>query len=107
MRKPLRTPTPPDDLSDLIPLREVGRHLPHRSGRALHHSTVYRWATRGVAGVRLQTLRAPGAGRCTTQQWLREFVAAVAALRDPPATSSGARTAATLARHGLRGRAAR
>lgn len=46
--------------SDLIPLIEVPSLLPRRAGRAMHVSTVYRWAQQGVAGVRLNTCRIGG-----------------------------------------------
>lgn len=48
-------------VEELLPLREVPRRLPIRpSGKKLHVSAVYRWASRGVRGVRLETTRVGG-----------------------------------------------
>jgi hypothetical protein len=45
----------------LIPLREVPRHLPPRpSGKRVHISACYRWISRGVRGARLEALRIGG-----------------------------------------------
>jgi len=57
----------------LISLTEAARHCPrHREGRKVHRSTVSRWATRGVRGCVLETLRTPS-GLCTTKQALARF----------------------------------
>ncbi|TWU57679.1 DUF1580 domain-containing protein [Rubripirellula reticaptiva] len=39
-------------------------------------ATMYRWAQRGLKGVKLQTAFA-GGHRRTTEQWIREFFAAI------------------------------
>jgi len=45
----------------LIPLRQVAAMRPAgRKGRPLHVATVYRWATRGIRGVRLEVIRLGG-----------------------------------------------
>jgi len=46
--------------------------MPRRNGRPIHVATLYRWATRGVKGVRLQTVMV-GRTRCVTEQALHEF----------------------------------
>jgi hypothetical protein len=63
--------------SDLIPPRSNGRKL----GRA----TVWRWTTRGVAGVVLRTVNIGGAP-ATCAEWLNEFFEAIATARrgQPP-----------------------
>jgi hypothetical protein len=43
--------------------------------------TVWRWALRGVRGVKLQTGCIGGSIRYTTRQWYEEFCAAVTAAR--------------------------
>lgn len=46
---------------NLIPLREAPRHLPNRpNGKRLHVSACYRWVTRGVRGVVLESIRLGG-----------------------------------------------
>lgn len=44
----------------LIPLRDVPRHLPLRPRGPLHVSAVYRWILRGIRGVRLESIRIGG-----------------------------------------------
>jgi hypothetical protein len=44
-----------------------------RSGRPPHLATLYRWADRGVLGIRLETLKI-GAARCTTEQAIIRFI---------------------------------
>ncbi|TWT69345.1 DUF1580 domain-containing protein [Crateriforma conspicua] len=44
------------------------------TGERPHPSTIYRWATRGLKGVKLRTAFA-GGHRRTTEQWIREFFA--------------------------------
>lgn len=49
------------DDQDLIPIGEVQKHLPVRpGGKRIHKSVVYRWALKGVRGVRLETLHIGG-----------------------------------------------
>lgn len=49
------------DDQDLIPIGEVHKHLPMRpGGKRIHKSVVYRWALKGVRGVRLETLHIGG-----------------------------------------------
>jgi hypothetical protein len=43
-----------------------------RDGRKLHVSTVIRWASVGIAGVKLETVRLPG-GRVTTVAAVKRF----------------------------------
>ena len=58
----------------LIPLREVPDHLPRlRRGKRVHISTIHRWATRGVRGVVLETVRVGGT-LCTTPEMLAGFL---------------------------------
>ena len=39
---------------------EAAKHLPRIDGRRPHTSTVWRWARRGIGGVRLECLRVGG-----------------------------------------------
>jgi hypothetical protein len=55
--------------------------LPPRRGQSkLSYPTLWRWAKDGAAGVILKTFSV-GGSRCTTEAWLREFFADVAAAR--------------------------
>lgn len=49
--------------------------------RKLAIPTIWRWARRGLWGCRLRTTQVGGA-MVTTEAWLREFFAALAALRE-------------------------
>jgi len=46
--------------------------LPLRSGKRLSLPTVYRWAQRGLRGVKLRTVRV-GSCQCTSEAWLWDF----------------------------------
>jgi hypothetical protein len=52
-------------------MTEAACFVPNRP----HRSTVVRWATRGLRGLRLQTKKI-GGRRYTTPAWIEEFVAA-------------------------------
>ncbi len=63
-----------DPLDDeLVPLVEVARSLPRlRNGRPVHVATVWRWAKRGLGGVKLETIKIGGT-TCTSKAALRRF----------------------------------
>ena len=68
---------------ELIPLSCVPdlRWLPRRRrGAKLSYTCLWRWATKGVAGVVLPTVRVGGTP-CTTESDLRHFFAEVAAAK--------------------------
>lgn len=57
----------------LMTLAEAARTLPRRRrGSRPHASTLYRWATRGLGGVRLEVIRVGGT-LCTSQAALQSF----------------------------------
>lgn len=56
----------------LVTLTEAARSLPGRSGRRLHVSTLYRWATRGIRGFTLETIQVGGT-KCTSGEALQRF----------------------------------
>jgi Protein of unknown function (DUF1580) len=63
----------------LLYLSEIPRHLPSTLlGRRVHLSTVIRWRTRGVGGVRLEAVRLGGRW-VTSREALARFTAAVTA----------------------------
>ena len=76
----------------LVPLRAVPG-LPmiprRRRGAKLHVSTVFRWAQRGVRGVRLETLSIGAGQRCTSVEALQRFFDAISNVGQED--SSGAR----------------
>lgn len=58
---------------EVLTLREAAHRLPRRaSGRRLHHATLYRWATDGLRGVRLETIQVGGT-LCTSIEALQRF----------------------------------
>ena len=60
-----------------FPLAEAARRLPRlRSNRPVSVSTLWRWAFRGLRGVRLETTLVGGV-RVTSAEALRQFFAAL------------------------------
>ena len=55
-----------------FPLSEIPAHVPKKRGRKVHRSTGFRWAGRGVRGVRLETVRV-GRTQFTSVAALRRF----------------------------------
>ena len=56
-----------------LPLRQAARLLPNRrAGKPTHVATLYRWAQRGLRGVRLETLQVGGT-LCTSREALQRF----------------------------------
>ncbi len=66
-----------EQLSRETPLvfSEVPKRLPKRHGKKVHYSTVYRWATKGVRGRVLETVRVGGV-RYTSIEALERFLTA-------------------------------
>lgn len=56
---------------DSVPIKDVPKHVPGR--RKPHKSTIHRWWTRGVKGVKLKTFMVAGR-RHTRLAWLDEFL---------------------------------
>ena len=57
----------------ILTLTQAADDLPRRRrGRKTHVSTLYRWATAGCRGVRLETIQV-GATRCTSREALQRF----------------------------------
>ncbi|TWU39145.1 hypothetical protein Q31b_42300 [Novipirellula aureliae] len=67
-----------DDLR--IRFSTAARQIPHITGESVHVSAIHRWATRGLAGVKLRTEYAGGHKR-TTMRWIRQFFAEVTAAK--------------------------
>lgn len=59
---------------DSLPLNQIARYLPGR--RKPHKSTIHRWRTRGVRGIRLKTCLVAGR-RYTRIGWVKEFLDAI------------------------------
>jgi hypothetical protein len=58
---------------EILPLSEAARRLPRRRrGRQVAVSTLYRWATVGIRGIRLEVIQIGGT-KCTSQQALERF----------------------------------
>jgi hypothetical protein len=53
---------------DLVPLMKAARRLPRRrNGRPTHVSTLHRWRSKGVRGVRLEAVRVGGIWHTSTE----------------------------------------
>jgi Protein of unknown function (DUF1580) len=64
----------PDRLKNLIPLNKVPNFLPPlRNDKPINLATIYRWTNKGCGGVELRYAMM-GTTRCTTLEWLAEFV---------------------------------
>jgi hypothetical protein len=61
------------DGTQLLSIRDVAKAIPGRNGRKLHHSTVYRWMTKGVRGKILESVTIGGT-RFTTEGCLKRFI---------------------------------
>ena len=70
-----------------IPLADVPkeiRWLPRRrTGKKHHISTIFRWASRGVRGIRLETISVGGT-KCTSEEALKRFFARLDGQPDRP-----------------------
>lgn len=74
----------------LIRLTKVPDHLPGTDqGNRVHPATIYRWVSRGIRGVRLETVRI-GGGRYTSIEALHRFIEATSdeASADAPGTAA-------------------
>jgi hypothetical protein len=67
----------PNPRSDLKPIREIVKQLPHFGERPIHHSTVWRWIMKGIGETRLKYKRV-GRRICTSLEYIDEFFDALA-----------------------------
>lgn len=78
----------PFAVSDLLTLSRAAKLIqPRRGGRPTSGSTLFRWATRGIAGVTLRTWRL-GRTIVTTEQALRDFILATSSAAEEQAAGS-------------------
>jgi len=79
---------------EVVSLTEAAKseHLPRRrKGKRPHVATLFRWATRGCRGIRLETIQCGGT-RCTSVEALQRFFERCTDPSAPPsAVSSKAR----------------
>jgi hypothetical protein len=75
-----------------ITLGEVPAEIPSRLGNRLHVSTVHRWATTGVKGVILESIKI-GGQRYTSKEALQRFVERCSA--GPASSATTTRTPTT------------
>ena len=69
----------------VISLTEAAEHLPRRRGsKKPHVATLYRWASRGLRGVQLESIPIGGT-LCTSAEALQRFFERLAELRKPAA----------------------
>jgi hypothetical protein len=81
-------------LERTMPLAQAARRLPRlRGGRRVAPSTLWRWASAGLRGVRLEVVRVGGTC-CTSEEALRRFFDATnGVVRGGPAATGAERPA--------------
>ena len=62
-------------IENLIPIAETPLWLQERFGLTVDRTTIYRWHSRGVRGVKLETLQL-GSKRFTSKEALERFIEA-------------------------------
>jgi hypothetical protein len=65
-----------------VPLNQAASRVPRRRGRKTSVSTLHRWATCGLRGVRLETIQVGGT-KCTSIQALQRFFDRLSSLPTP------------------------
>jgi hypothetical protein len=79
-------------LEELLTLKDAAQVLPRRRrGRKPHFGTLWRWATSGLKGVKLETIRV-GATLCTSREALQRFSESLTALDGQPGAQKKLRT---------------
>lgn len=68
---------------EILTFSEAAKALPKINGRKPHASTLWRWARKGLFGIRLETRRV-GSRFCTSRQALERFAAALAEVEVQP-----------------------
>lgn len=48
------------DLGELMPLNEVVKMIPRRNNNTIHVSTLHRWRSKGIGGVKLEAQKIGG-----------------------------------------------
>ena len=66
-------------MEELMSLSQVASFLPRKNGKKIHTSSIWRWITVGVRGVRLHSLRL-GAKYFVTSEAIEDFGKKLAAL---------------------------
>ena len=64
----------------LIRLSQASKVIRKMTGESIATGTIYRWASRGLSGVRLKIIYAGGYKR-TKEVWIREFFAELSRVR--------------------------
>jgi hypothetical protein len=74
-------------IESTIPFREAARRLPRlRNGRPVSPATIWRWASHGLRGVKLEVVKVGGT-TCTTVQAMRRFFDRIgSSAGEPPPT---------------------
>ena len=76
----------------LIPLSEAPKHLPPRpNGKRVHISACYRWISRGVRGVHLESIKI-GGSTYTSKEALQRFADRLSRASDQESDGSRAKT---------------
>lgn len=87
----------------LLPLAQAAKRLPRlRADRPVSPCTLWRWATSGLRGVRLETVKV-GSVRCTSVEALERFLGALngRTVRPPRQATHDAEVERRLATRGI------
>ena len=68
----------------LLTLQQAAKLIPGRTGKALHISSIYRWAGAGISGLVLETVQV-GGKKMTSVEALQRFIEALTAAPPRPA----------------------
>jgi len=79
----------PNPHEHVLTLAQAAKAFGRLSGRTPHVATVYRWATKGVRGVTLETVRLGGL-RLVRREAIEAFITKINA--EEPGTSAGSRS---------------
>ena len=71
----------------VVPLTEAPEYLLRHAGHKRSGATLYRWADRGLRGIRLETLQVGGT-LCTSLEALQRFCQRLSALRSTPTAAN-------------------
>lgn len=78
-------------LRQYISLSQAAKSLPNHGGQGVHIATLHRWCTHGVRGVRLRYVMV-GIRRCTTAEWLNDFLESITEARERTLSGSAGRS---------------
>lgn len=71
----------------LLTLADAAKELPRRGGRKIHMSTVWRWANRGLKGIKLESIQL-GGSTWTSREALQRYADRLSGNTEPTTDSN-------------------